>query len=183
MIVLKSFYVGFEHLLTMWWLSVGSGCTCCVMKCWTPITACSSTPQTISTHYRSTRTPPSTLWVHTNTHATTVKWMRGISLTPCICLCLSLRLCYCLSGPPVIFPLCGSRDGPGSFSWSLHQRELHAALLQTAARQTHPAQRPGDHRPGVAQEPRLDIVSKHTCTRVDPTAESYFLIHVLHCSL
>lgn len=174
----------------MWWLSVGSGCTCCVMKCWTPITACSSTPQTISTHYRSTRTPPSTLWVHTNAHMRTREahhgcWSEwGESLWPHVsCLCLSLRLCYCLSGPPVIFPLCGSRDGPGSFSWSLHQRELHAALLQTAARQTHPAQRPGDHRPGVAQEPRLDIVSKRTCTQVFLTGQSYFVIHVLRCPL
>lgn len=52
------------------WLSSGSGCTCFVMKCWTPTTACSSTLQTISTRYRSTPTPPSTLWVHeyTQTH-------------------------------------------------------------------------------------------------------------------
>lgn len=71
-----------------------------------------------------------------------------------------------LPGPPVIFPLRGSCDGPRSFSWSLHQRELHAALLQTAARQTHPAQRPGDHRPRVAQESRLDTVSISTSTLV-----------------
>lgn len=97
-----------------------------------------------------------------------------------MCLSLSLRLRYRLSGPPVIFPLCGPCDGPGSFSRSLHQRELHAALLQTAARQTHPAQRPGDHRPGVAQEPRLDIVSERTCTQVNL---SYFLLYIRHCPL
>lgn len=156
--------LSFEHLFTICWLSVGSGCTCCVMKCWTPITACSSTPQTISTHYRSTPTPPLTLWVHNNTRLQrfTVERSNGNLTDP-----LSLFL----SGPLVILPFCGSCDGPGSFSRSLHQRELHAALLQTAARQTHPAQRPGDHRPGVAQESRLDIVStkckyKCTCTQV-----------------
>lgn len=162
----------------MWWLSVGSGCTCCVTKCWTPITACSSTRQTISTHYRSTPTPPSTLWVHTHMHWHFTDELANLSDQM---FCLSI-CCCCLSGPPVIFPLCGSRDGPGSFSWSLHQRELHAALLQTAARKTNTAQRPGDHRPGVTQEPRLDIVSKLTCRDIFFLIISYVLFGVLHLS-
>lgn len=69
-----------------------------------------------------------------------------------------LRLRRRVSGPPVVFPLCGARDGPGGVSQPLHQRQLHAALLQTAAGQTHTAERPGDHRPRVTQEPRLDTV-------------------------
>lgn len=70
------------------------------------------------------------------------------------------RLCLCrrVSGPPILFPLCGSRNGLGGVSQPLHQRQLHAAFLQAAAGQTHPAERPGEHRPRVAQEPRLDIV-------------------------
>lgn len=140
-------------------LSVGSGFTCCVMKCWTPITACSSTPQTIFTHYRSTPIPPSTRWARGNAHTSIKHLMIKANKGDSLWLSDSTSLFF-LSGPLVILPFCGPRDGPGSFSWSLHQRELHAALLQTAAGQTHPAQRPGDHRPRVAQEPRLDIVSK-----------------------
>lgn len=70
-----------------------------------------------------------------------------------------LRLCHRVSGPPIVFPLCGSRNGLGSVPQPLHQRQLHAAFLQAAAGQTHTAERPGEHRPRVTQEPRLDIVS------------------------
>lgn len=91
---------------------------------------------------------------HTRTHTHTGGVCRA-RLTQCPpCLCVPPRV----SGPPLVFPLCGSCNGLGGVSQPLHQRQLHAAFLQAAAGQAHSAERPGEHRPRAAQEPRLDTV-------------------------
>lgn len=65
----------------------------------------------------------------------------------------------CVSGPLIILPLCREDHGPRCVSWALHKRRLHAALLQAAPGETHPAFWPGDCGPRASQEPGLDSVS------------------------